>query len=166
MTLEELGEKTSLTKSFLSKVENGRTSPSIPNLIRIAEALKVGVSELLDGLEEQGSEGLIVVRAANRREVAHGSSDIGYSYEPLAQKQSNFESFIVRFPAGTKPPKPFTHPGHEFDFVLEGAIEFCYGEQSYSLDAGDSLYFDSTLPHYGFARGTQDAKVLAILLVD
>lgn len=166
MTLEELGAKTSLTKSFLSKIENGKTSPSIPNLVKIAQALETGVSELLDGLEEQDPKGLVLVRAENRIEMSHGMLDVGYSYEPLAQKKSNFEPFVIHFPIGTKPPKPFIHAGHEFDYVLDGAIEFIYDDQSYLLDTGDSIYFDSTLPHYGFARGIQDAKVLAILVAD
>ena len=41
----------------------------------------------------------------------------------------------------------FPHPGEEFLLVLKGAIEVQVGEREFRLDTGDSLYFDSELPH-------------------
>jgi transcriptional regulator with XRE-family HTH domain len=168
LTLDQLGDLTSLSKSFLSKIENGKTSPSIPNLLKIAQALRIGMSQLLDGLEEQGSEGPALVEAEGRPIVDRGGSSFGYSYEALARCKDggSFEPFIVRFKLGKKPRKPFIHAGHEFNYVLQGEVEFVYGEESYLLKKGDSVCYDSSVPHYGMARGTREAQVLAILLAD
>ncbi|MCL4487127.1 MAG: XRE family transcriptional regulator [Chloroflexi bacterium] len=165
LTLEQLGQRSNLTRSFLSKLENGKASPSIPALIRIANALEIKLNELLDELIRQDENNLVVVRAADRRVVARGGSSFGYSYEALAHlKSATAEPFIVRFTRGRKPPKPFTHEGYEFNYVLSGQVEFVYGDKVSLLQAGDSAYYVSSVPHYGIAKGSKEARVLSMLV--
>ncbi len=165
LTLQQLGQYTGLSRSFLSKLENGQVSPSIPTLIKVATALGTTVSDLLDGLTGVSEGNLVVVRALRRSIVARGGSSFGYSYERLAhRKSSTFEAFIVRFTRGRKPAKPFVHEGYEFNYVLKGSIELVHGDQCLVLNEGDSVYFDSSIPHYGLARGAREAQVLAVLI--
>jgi transcriptional regulator with XRE-family HTH domain len=166
-TLETLGQKTGLSRSFLSKLENGKTSPSVPTLLRIAQALGTSVSEILEGLSETSDEKLITIRSAERRAVARDGSNFGYSYEMLARKKgSAFEAFVVRFMPGRRPSEAFVHAGYEFNYVLKGQVQLVHGNQSLVLDVGDSAYYDSSVPHYGIARGSREAQVLAILIAD
>jgi transcriptional regulator with XRE-family HTH domain len=165
LTLEGLGRKSKLTRSFLSKLENGKASLSIPALIRIANALEVKLSELLDELNQQDESNLAIVREADRKIVARGGSSFGYSYEALAHlKSGTTEPFIVRFTRGRKPSKPFTHEGYEFNYVLCGQVEFVYGDKTVLLQEGDSTYYVSSVPHYGIAKGAKEAKVLSLLV--
>lgn len=57
----------------------------------------------------------------------------------------------------------FSHEGEEFMYVLEGTHEFVYGNKKYILSEGDSIYFDSIIPHSGRSFGKKRAKVLGIM---
>ncbi|MCL5951140.1 MAG: XRE family transcriptional regulator [Chloroflexi bacterium] len=164
-TLQALGQKTGLSRSFLSKLENGKVSPSVPTLLKVAQALDTTIGTFLDGLTQVSEKDLVVVRSSQRPVVARGGSSFGYSYERLAHpKNSGIEVFVVRFTRGRKPLKPFLHAGYEFNFVLKGQIELVQGDQRVVLEEGDSAYYRSSVPHYGVARGCKEAEVLAILI--
>ena len=59
-------------------------------------------------------------------------------------------------------PKPLVHEGQEFVFVLEGTNEFYYDGQTYILQAGDAMYFDSDRPHKTRSIGPKQARVLMV----
>ncbi|RSD33176.1 MAG: MerR family transcriptional regulator [Methanohalophilus sp.] len=55
-----------------------------------------------------------------------------------------------------------SHEGEEFIYVLEGEIEILYGKETYNLEAGDSIYYDSVVPHDLHAVD-EDAKIMAVV---
>jgi quercetin dioxygenase-like cupin family protein len=57
----------------------------------------------------------------------------------------------------------FSHEGEEFIYVLEGPYEFSYDGKKYRLNTGDSIYFDSIIPHNGRSLGKKKAKILAVI---
>ena len=88
LTLEEVASKSGLTRSWLSKVENFRVTPSLPALSQIAQVLGIPVAELVRGLDE--TPPLIVVRRGERKVVDRDQSEINTTvYEALAHKRSN-----------------------------------------------------------------------------
>ena len=57
----------------------------------------------------------------------------------------------------------FSHDGEEFMYILEGVHEFIYDNKKYILNEGDSIYFDSRIPHTGRSIGKKRAKILAVM---
>jgi quercetin dioxygenase-like cupin family protein len=57
---------------------------------------------------------------------------------------------------------PMIHSGQEFNYILEGSIEFYYDGQTQQLKSGDALYFNSDQPHMGRSLSEKPAKVLVI----
>ncbi len=55
------------------------------------------------------------------------------------------------------------HEGEEFIYVLEGSIEICYGKEKYALEQGDSIFYDSIVNHHVHGKGSQKAKILAVI---
>jgi transcriptional regulator with XRE-family HTH domain len=164
-TLEQLGSRAGLSRSFLSRLENGTVSASIATLLQIADALRVSVGDLFNGLEARSGGLPIIVRGGERATVTRGGSAFGYTYEVLARDgRSSIEPFIVRFLPGRRPRKRLTHPGYEFNFVIQGEVEFTYGDEVYMLHNGDSLYYDGSVPHLGCAQGSEEAILLAIVI--
>jgi transcriptional regulator with XRE-family HTH domain len=164
-TLEQLGSRAGVSKSFLSRLENGTVSASIATLLQIAKALRVSLGDLFDGLEARSSGLPVIVGARDRARVTRGGSAFGYTYEVLARDgRSSIEPFIVRFLPGRRGRKKLTHGGHEFNFVIQGEIEFTYGDNVYMLHKGDSLYYDGSVSHFGCALGSEEAILLAILV--
>ncbi|PJR06984.1 helix-turn-helix domain-containing protein, partial [Sinorhizobium meliloti] len=84
LSLEQLGERTGLTKSYLSKLERGLSEPSISTVLRLAEAYGVGVSQLVGGDGAAQDEVVSLVRVADREALQRRDLGTEYHYESLA----------------------------------------------------------------------------------
>jgi transcriptional regulator with XRE-family HTH domain len=164
ITLEQLAALTGFTTSYLSKIENRRKVPPIATLARIARAFEVDIAYFFEGDRATKDESVSVVRANERQPVIRGGTSFGYDYEGLAHTKRNkhMEPFIFTFPSSISKDVSFEHEGEEFVFVLSGRVKFEAGRQSWVLQAGDSLYMDSSIPHRGHSIGGE-AKALVII---
>ena len=148
LTLAQMEKRTGLTRSWLSKVENFRITPSLPALGKIADALGTQVSELLVGLDEKPP--LIVVRKGERKAADRNSSKSNKTvYESLAYKRANrsMDPFVLTVPAGAARKDLLSHEGEEFLIVQSGRARFEYDGDEVTLKAGDCIYFDGSIPH-------------------
>ena len=165
LTLEGLAAATGLTPSFLSKVERGASVPSISTALRLARALDVSVGQLMGKAEDAGV--VCLLRRSERRSFMRGgAAPADDDYEPLAPGRAvkAMEPFIMRPPAEFEPDRmPSTHMGEEFMFVLQGRVELDFGDRTLTLDRGDSLYFDASIPHRTRAAGPDGAEVLVVV---
>ncbi len=161
-TLRQLADRIDLTSSVLSKVENFRVTPSLPALARIAEALGVKLSDLVEDLDDK--PGLIVVRKNERLAVERDRPNSKLSYEALAHKRPSkiMEPFLVTIPPGEARRDLLAHEGEEFLMVLEGGVNYEFGEELHELHTGDCLYADGTQKHRVLCRGKTPAKILII----
>jgi mannose-6-phosphate isomerase-like protein (cupin superfamily) len=105
---------------------------------------------------------LCIVRDGEGKKVSN-SILTGYHYEALAHKKSgkNMEPFIL-MPAFDEK-AIFSHDGEEFMYVIDGTHEFIYDNKKYILKKGDSIYFDSRVPHTGRSIGKKRSKILAVM---
>ncbi len=169
LTLQELSEKTGLSKGLISQIENEQVSPPISTLMKIANGLSVEISYFFE--QDEPTEKITVIRKNERissgRRGIKGNINIGYTYELLAHKRphKHMEPFLVTFePKERDDVIMFNHEGEEFHFVLEGKLEMiAENHEPIILEEGDSLYFDSSIPH-GF-RGLEGkpAKTLTVV---
>lgn len=163
LTLEQVAVRSGLTRSWLSKVEDFRITPSLPALGQIASALGVTVAELVEGLDERPK--LIKVTKAERKVVERNRSTTNTTvYESLAHKRPNraMDPFLLTVPAGVARDEALSHEGEEFLIVQQGAINFEFDGEVHSLRNGDSLYFDSHVPHRIINPHKRDAIVMCV----
>ena len=169
LTIQDLSEKTGLSKGLISQIENEQVSPPISTLMKIANALKV---ELAYFFQEDDLEKKITVvrkneRITSERRGIKGNINIGYTYELLAHKKTHkhMEPFIINFePKEREDVIMFSHEGEEFHLVLEGKIEFITDiQEPIILEPGDSLYFESNISHGFRAVEGKPAKTLAVV---
>ena len=153
MTLDQLAARTGFTKGYLSKIENSRKVPPIGSLSRIAQALHTEITELLRPQGKSATSAFCLVRANERLPVVRGGTAFGYDYVSLADTRSHkrMEPFLFTFPSQIDKHVYFEHEGEEFIFVLSGRVEWQAGSEKVILEPGDSVYFDSRLPHRGRA---------------
>ena len=163
MTLERLAAATGLTKSYLSKIQNSRKLPPIATLSRIAQALGTGIGSFFGDILE-AREGASVVRRNERLPVVRGGTAFGYDYVSLAHKRlsKRMEPFVFTFPSKIDRHVFFDHGGEEFVFILAGKVVFQVGDERHTLEEGDSIYFDASIPHRGWSVG-RDAKALVVV---
>lgn len=165
MTLQDLSGLTGLSKPNLSQIENNLVTPPIATLLKIATALGVAIGHFF---QETGQEtGIVVVRKEDRYGIAKGPhiSHIGYQYEPLAYPKidKSMEPFIVHMEQRSADDVVYNnHRGEEFLFVLEGLLEFRCADTVVTLKEGDSLYFDSSIPH-GYRGVDGPVKTLVVI---
>lgn len=162
MTLDQAATKTGLTGSWLSKVENFRVTPSLPALSRIAEALEITVSQLVEGLDRKPK--LVRVRPGERLVVERDPTISDILYESLAFKRPDrqMDPFVLTLPPGRGRSESLSHEGEEFLYVLEGATDFEYDDRCHALEAGDALYFDAMAPHRLMNRSRKIARILCV----
>ncbi|CAM3024500.1 XRE family transcriptional regulator [Prescottella defluvii] len=160
MTLEALAESTGLTKSYLSKVERGISTPSIAVALKIARALDADVGQLFsDGLD---TDTMAVERHDERMPADDGPG--AAVYDPIAARMVGkaMQPFIVH-PTTEHGADYMEHPGEEFIFVTKGTVEVSIPNQVITLDQGDSLYFDANTPHR--VRSVSPARAELVVVV-
>jgi quercetin dioxygenase-like cupin family protein len=99
---------------------------------------------------------VVVVRKVERVRLPErpGARQVSYRFESLdfPATERKFNSYYAEFlPAAASELRPHTHPGVEFIYALTGTLSVHIGGEEHSLDAGDSMYFDSSVPH-GYRR--------------
>jgi len=164
LTLEDTASRTGLTRSWLSKVENFRITPSLPALAKIAGALGVTLADLVEGLDEKPQ--LVVIRKGERKEIERDSGISDIQYYSLAHQRANrrMDPFILDIPPKKGRKEALAHEGEEFLLLLKGEVVFEYDEREIALSSGDSLYFDATVQHRLLNRSTRPAQVLCVFL--
>jgi transcriptional regulator with XRE-family HTH domain len=171
MSLQQMAEKTSLSEPLLSQIESEVVAPPVATLLKISKALNVNIGYFFQ--EEESGKKAVIVRKNERKQVFRriheDPSKVGYYYESLAYPKADkhMEPFQVQFEVKKKEDLIFfNHKGEEFVFVLEGQIEFNYEDETFILEPGDSLYFDSSSPHAFRAVGKKSALAIDVIYAE
>ncbi len=170
ITLAELAGKCPLSVEMLEHIETGQLLPSLAPLMKIARALGVRLGTFLDDKEQGGP---VVVRGGRAESVVRFSGsglentgELDFYSLASQKKDRHMEPFIVEVHAGKdSAPELSSHEGEEFLYVLQGAVEVVYGRDTHILQAGDSIYYDSVVPHEVRASGEHRARILAVVYV-
>jgi len=190
IALKDLAADCGLSYSYISQVERGEASPSLSALDRLAKALDTTVWKLLrDDAEasesvavENGAangnpapvQEVVVKRAAAtriskvvrknmRRSVILPQTNVRYQMLS-AELNSAIQLLMMEAePGANSGDQAFEHGGEECCFVLEGRVDMDVGAEKFILEAGDSIYFSSELPHRW--KNIGDGKLVLLLAV-
>lgn len=160
LTLRALADAAGCSESLLSKIENGKATPSLPMLHRLATALGVNIGWMF---EEESAEEAIVFRAGSRPLIALDPlrRGEGISLErviPYARGHM-LQCNIHHVEVGGASAGPIAHAGEEVGYVLAGEVELIVDGRHMRLSAGDSFVFRSELPHHYRNCGTTRASI-------
>lgn len=149
MGLVELGRHTGLSAAMLSKVERGKLFPTLPTLLRIALVFSVGLEYFFS---DDQKHVVGIVRRAQRKRFPErpDGRDISFYFESLdfAAVERKLNAYYAEFqPLQPGKSHRHHHTGVEFLSVLRGKLELHIGTEEHILESGDSIYFDSSLPH-------------------
>jgi len=150
MGLVELGRHTGLSAAMLSKIERGQLFPTLPTLLRIALVFSVGLDFFFTRAREKPAAGVVRGRERLRFPERQGARDPAYHFESLdfPATERRLNSYLAEFlPVADGRQRPHQHAGGEFIYVISGALGLRIDEHEHRLDANDSMYFDSSVPH-------------------
>ena len=166
-TLDDIAEITGLSKSLISKIENFRTIPSLPVLANLCKALKTDMADLVQGIGVKQSAPYTLIPSDQRKRITRDESE-GFLYENIFNDNINatlFDSFVLTINPDAKR-DAVTTDGMQMVYILQGRIEFHLGDDVLPLAEGDALYFDGRIPHVPVNKTKNNAKLLAIYLLN
>ncbi|MDR1197577.1 MAG: XRE family transcriptional regulator [Prevotellaceae bacterium] len=168
VSVEDAAKAAGLEPSQIELIESGEVIPRISLLTKFARCFGVRVGTLLDGYEKVGP---VITRhrklsSTSRLAEEHAAYRSHMDYFSLAEGKHdrNMEPYIVNIHYLPPLRKYYqSHEGEEFFYVLEGEISIYYGNEIFTLATGDSIYYDSVVPHcVSSSRKDENAKVLAV----
>ena len=163
--LVELGKHTGLSAALLSKIERGRLFPTLPTLLRIALVFGVGLEFFFAGARDKPL--VAIVRKDQRVQLPDrpGAGDVAYRFESLdyPATERRFSCYYAEFfPVAPDKLRAHEHPGVEFIYTIEGTLSVHMGGDEHALAAGDSMYFDSTVPHAYRRSGGRTCRAVVV----
>jgi transcriptional regulator with XRE-family HTH domain len=184
LSLREVARRLDISPSALSQIETGKSRPSVSTLYAIVSTLGISLDELFGGQQPpaprrsskpraRAGSGTPVVNALDADRVQRLATrhrielESGVRWERLtAQPDSDADFlYVVYEPGGSSSPNDLfmRHAGREYGLVLTGTLEVTVGFEAYDLGPGDSISFDSTIPHR--LRNTGTEPVTGVWLV-
>jgi len=149
MGLVELGRHTGLSPAMLSKIERGQLFPTLPTLLRIALVFSVGLDYFFAG-NQKAVVGVVRGQDRMRFPEKPGAREVAYEFESLdfLALERRLNAYYAEFlPIPADEVRVHQHPGGEFIYVLAGTLRVNVGGDEHTLEARDSMYFDSGVPH-------------------
>lgn len=165
---EELSERSGLSIEQIERIENNIDLPSLAPLIKIARVIGVHLGTFLDEHPEAGPAICRGVEDDNAISFSNNAiqSRRHMQYHALARSKAgrHMEPFIIDVaPTDDNDFVLSTHEGEEFIYVLEGTMEISYGQDTCLLNPGESIYYDSVVPHHVHAYQGKAARILAVV---
>ncbi len=150
VTLTDVAGRTGISKSTLSRLENGQRRPSLELLLPLAQAYRVPLDDLVGAPEVGDPRVRLKPRRVNGRTVI-----------PLTHP-GGVQAWKLVIPASQSRPDPRTHDGFEWLYVLSGRMRLILGDQDLVLGVGEAAEFDTQVPHWFGSTGDEPAEVLSI----
>ncbi len=167
MSIADVSVQSGISEEIISQIEAQILSPPLGNIVSLATTYGVTVGECFG---DSADSPYCIVRGDNRKTVSRfdstESKSCGYTYEALGLQKKNrqMEPFLVTLtPLQSPQVEPNQHIGEEIIFVLEGEVEVMLADHTDILKHGDSIYYDSNIPHIVSCHGDTPATILAVI---
>jgi transcriptional regulator with XRE-family HTH domain len=151
MTLVEVAAATGISKSTLSRLENGQRRPTLELLLALSHTYRVSLDDLVAAPEEGDPRLRLKPGRVKGRTVI-----------PLTRQPDAAQAWKIVIPIGKATPEPRTHEGYEWLYVLSGRMRLILGDRDGVLGPGEVASFDTTVPHWFGSTGAEPAEILSI----
>jgi transcriptional regulator with XRE-family HTH domain len=160
-SVRALAALSGLAINTLSMIENGKTSPSVSTLQILARTLEVPIASFFE--REAIAKKIVHGRSQRRPVVTVDTTRLEHLGKDLAGNA--VQPFVVTLEPGSgSGQNMIVHTGHEFVYCLNGQVLYSIEEERYLLEAGDSIVFESHLPHRWKNTGGQPAQIILVLI--
>lgn len=154
LTSEELAKLAGVSQSMISQIERGQVSPSLETLWKLSHSLKVAVFSFF---ETEEINAVTIARASDAKLIKRVRPNVTYQLlSPSSGKQMSFFKMIVNPGDDLDAPLLF-HSGEECGLMLSGSLRIEVEGEVHMIYEGDSIYFDSSLPHRFINEGDENA---------
>ena len=168
LSVEQLAGNSGLETAFIEAIENGEATPALGPMVKISRALGVRLGTFTD---DELTEDPFVSRAADRKPegaiLASGEKNREMTFHHLGKGKADrhMEPFFISLDPEGEEPEMSSHEGEEFVLVVSGEVVLRYGNKVTTLGPGDTMYYNSVVPHHVGAKGPDNAEIYAVLYV-
>jgi len=169
LSQDELAQRCGCELSVIEGLEAGQMAPSLAPLIKITRSLGVRLGTLMDDDNAMGpvytkSDDIAKATRMHSLETVSDAGDLRFFSLAEGRASRHMDPFIITIsPSGEMDHELSQHEGEEFLYGIEGKVEIEYGKDIYVLEPGESLYYDSIVPHQVRAHKGESAKFLAVV---
>lgn len=156
--LEDLAERTGLSRPYLSRLESGERQPSLTALFSVAQAYGVTFPSLFEP-EPEVENGVIVRGAESPLQRGNG---LLYANLSKGSWAFNLQPLRILVPAERGEGELYQHEGEQWLYVLDGRLSLKIAEEELLLEPGDAAHFDADKPHRLTALDGRDAEVILV----
>ncbi len=164
LKLTVLAKLAGVSKGLVSKIENGRTVPSLPVLFSIINALELSPGDFFESLNFEPPQTYLHKRPEEFQKVKKEDKAKGFNYQLMMEmgfQDFSFEALtMVVLPGAER--EPVSSDAYEFKYMLEGEVSYQIDEEEVTLKAGDCLLYEGRIPHVPHNTSGKPAKMLAI----
>lgn len=167
LSIAGMAEAAGISAGMLSKLENGQISPSLSTLQSIASALGIAMSALFAEFEDRRD--CSYVKAGQGVLIERRGTKAGHVYRLLGHALRGdiaVEPYMIELREGSAPYTKFRHAGVEFIYMISGEVTYRHDDQSYVLQPGDALMFDSGALHGPESMEALPATYLSIIIYE
>ena len=158
LTQAKLAQLCGISAAYLSRVESNQSSLTLAGLAKVAAALEVPVTALID--EEACAAPLLLYHPNDKMELLRGKGSHAFQMLAADKKGKLMEPMLVEVSSTPSAAHQWSHAGEEFAYLLEGTCTFFYGKEQFEMHAGDAVYFDATIPHGMIRTSTARARMV------
>lgn len=162
----EIAKRANVSNGLISRIENGRTIPSVPVLLSIIHALEIEPSRFFENIAADTFLKFQVIRANEAESFEKEDEAVGFSYQSLFSKEADFIGFEVLLLtlAPNCQREMVQTDAFELKYILKGSCDYRIENETVTLNEGDSLFFDGRLSHVPMNPYSESCVMLAFYL--
>jgi transcriptional regulator with XRE-family HTH domain len=165
ITIQELADKAEVSKGLISQIENNRTVPSLLVLINIIRALNLDMNEFFNEIGREQQTSRVIIKQEASYQVFEKEAAKGFLYKRvLTRSVKNYpvDIVILELKKGARRNQMVKTDAYEYKYIIQGKVEYQIENEKYTLNTGDSLFFDGRLGHKPANLGDEDARILVV----
>src|SRR3954451_10309032 len=151
MAITAVADQPGISKSTLSRLETGQRRPTLELLLPLAQIYRVPLDDMIGAPDVGDPRIRLKPREVNGRTVL-----------PLTRNPNGVEAWKIIIPRSQSTPKPRTHDGNEWIYVLSGRMRLIIGDSDMVLGVGEVAEFSTSQPHWFGSTGDEPAEVLSV----
>lgn len=164
-TVQELATKANVSKGLISQVENNRTIPSLPVLLAIIRALKLDLNDFFKDIAPLATAPKIIVKKPAEYQKFEKETTKGFVYKRILTKEIKklpVDIVLLELKKGARRRKLVKTQAYEYKYIIKGTVQYLIEGKKYTLQEGDSIFFDGRLGHTLSNPGKTDAQLLVL----
>ncbi|WP_116107223.1 helix-turn-helix domain-containing protein [Lewinella sp. IMCC34191] len=165
---QEVADAIGITKGMVSKVETGRSIPTLPLLFRYLDAMACPAADFFADMDGQPVTPYVHRRAGEAEPIERELASRGFDYLQLLSGEGPdfaLRAVLLTIEAGSRRDR-VTTDAYEFKYVLSGTLDYEIGDHTLRLEPGDTLFYDGRIPHVPRNHGPEPARLLVVYLHD